>query len=138
MRPGHRAAEESGVRAPLSDVGLEKAEIRALMRERNLELADKPASPCLSSRIMTGLRVDRARLEDVAAMETILRRQGIGACRARVCEAGGSLFFRIEVEPVDMERVLACSRELEEEGRARGYRWVTLDLGGYRTGGGGA
>lgn len=138
VRPGHRAAEENGVRAPLSDVGLEKAEIRALMRERNLELADKPASPCLSSRIMTGLRVDRARLGDVAAMEAILRRQGIGACRARVCEAGDSLFFRIEVEPADMERVLACGQGLVEEGRARGYRWVTLDLGGYRTGGGSA
>ncbi|MDP2955823.1 MAG: ATP-dependent sacrificial sulfur transferase LarE [Longimicrobiales bacterium] len=138
VRPGHRAAEENGVRAPLADVGLEKAEIRALMRERNLELADKPASPCLSSRITTGLRVDRARLEDVAAMEAILRRQGIGACRARVCEAGGSVFFRIEVEPADMENVLACSQALQEEGRRRGYRWVTLDLGGYRTGGGSA
>ena len=136
VRPGHRAAAEAGVQAPLSDVGLEKAEIRALMRERGLALADKPASPCLSSRIMTGIPVDRRKLADVAAMEAILRGRGVAACRARICEAGSVSFFRIEVDPSDMDRVLSCRVELETEGKARGYRWVTLDLGGYRTGGG--
>jgi uncharacterized protein len=136
VRPGHRAAEERGVGAPLADVGLKKDEIRALMREHGLELADKPASPCLSSRISTGVPVDRGKLADVAAMEAVLRRGGVGVYRARICDAGGSLFFRIEVDPVEMDKVLACRAELEREGHERGYRWVTLDLGGYRTGGG--
>ena len=136
LRPGHRAAVENGVVAPLSDHGLDKARIRALMRERGLDLAEKPASPCLSSRITTGIRVTRDRLGDVAAMEAILRRGGVNVCRARVCESVGSLFLRIEVDPAEMQKVLDCRAMLEEEGRTRGYRWVTLDLGGYRTGGG--
>lgn len=138
VRPGHRAAAEAGVRAPLADVGLEKAEIRELLREHGISLADKPASPCLSSRIMTGIPVDRGKLADVAAMEAILRRHGVTACRARICEASDEAFVRIEVDPADMERVLSCRVELEREGKSRGYRWVTLDLGGYRTGGGNA
>jgi uncharacterized protein len=136
VRPGHRAAVEAGVLAPLADAGLEKEEIRALLRERGLPLADKPSSPCLSSRIQTGVSVDRQKLSDVAALEAILRAVGIGSCRARLCEARDELFVRIEVDPADMQRVLACRAELEREGRARGYRWVTLDLGGYKTGGG--
>lgn len=136
VRPGHRAAAEAGVRAPLAEVGLEKAEIRALMREHGLALADKPSSPCLSSRIQTGVRVEPRRLGDVAALEAILRRQGVQVGRARICEAGDALFVRIEVDPAEMARVLECRGELEREGKVRGYRWVTLDLGGYRTGGG--
>ena len=137
VRPGHRAAAEAGVQAPLADAGLQKAEIRALMRQHGLALADKPSSPCLSSRIQTGVRVDRRRLGDVAALEAILRGAGVRVCRARICDAGeGALFVRVEAAPEDMERVLACRADLQREGRARGYRWVTLDLGGYRTGGG--
>lgn len=136
VRPGHRAAAEAGVQAPLAEVGLEKAEIRALMRGHGLGLADKPSSPCLSSRIQTGVRVDPRRLADVAALEAVLRRAGILVCRARICETLDGLFVRVEVDPVEIEKVLACRAELEGEGKARGYRWVTLDLGGYRTGGG--
>jgi uncharacterized protein len=136
VRPGHRAAAEAGVQAPLAEAGLEKSEIRALMREHGLALAEKPSSPCLSSRIMTGVAVDRRRLGDVAALEAILREAGTRVCRARICDAGDALFVRIEVDPAEMEKVLNCRAELEREGRARGYRWVTLDLGGYRTGGG--
>jgi uncharacterized protein len=136
VRPGHRAALEGGVAAPLSDHGFGKARIRDLMRDLGFDLADKPASPCLSSRIMTGIEIDERRLRDVAAMEAILRRAGVRVCRARVCEGGGAHFFRIEVHPDEMDKVLGCRTELEREGSARGYRWVTLDLSGYRTGGG--
>ncbi len=136
-RPGHRAAAEAGVLAPLAGVGMEKAEIRLLMKEAGLELADKPASPCLSSRIMTGMPVTPERLKDVEALEAILRDSGISTCRVRVCGAEGNApFLRVEVAPDEMEKVLACRRELQAAGRSRGYRWVTLDLGGYRTGGG--
>lgn len=136
VRPGHRAAAEAGVQSPLADAGLGKPEIRELMREHAPALADKPSSPCLSSRIMTGVAVDPGRLGDVAALEAILRDAGIRVCRARICEADDALFVRIEVDPAEMDKVLACRAALEREGRARGYRWVTLDLGGYRTGGG--
>ncbi|MFO8174103.1 MAG: ATP-dependent sacrificial sulfur transferase LarE [Longimicrobiales bacterium] len=137
IRPGHRAAGEAGALSPLADVGLTKAEIRFLMEEAGLSLAAKPASPCLSSRIMTGIQVTPERLEDVEAMEGILREAGISQLRVRVCrEEGGALFLRVEVAPEELEKVLECRRELHVTGRARGYRWVTLDLGGYRTGGG--
>ena len=136
-RPGHRAATEAGVLAPLAGVGMRKAEIRLLMKEAGLVLADKPASPCLSSRIMTGMPVTPERLKDVEALEAILRDSGISTCRVRVCGAEGDApFLRVEVAPDEMEKVLACRRELQTAGRSRGYRWVTLDLGGYRTGGG--
>ena len=136
VRPGHRAALEHGVRAPLADVGLTKTEIRTLMREHGLRLAEKPASPCLSSRIMTGLEITPSRLEDVEALESILRGNGIRVCRVRVCHDATSAFLRVEVAPDEMPRVLALRDELLREARARGYRWVTLDLEGYRTGGG--
>jgi len=136
-RPGHRAAREAGVLAPLSDAGLTKAEIRHLMVEAGLPLARKPSSPCLSSRIMTGIPVTPQRLRDVEALESILRDGGVETLRVRVCEADdGSSFLRVEVPPEEMARVLDCRKALQEESEARGYRWLTLDLGGYRTGGG--
>ena len=136
-RPGHRAAGEGGVLAPLHDAGLTKPEIRFLMAEAGFTLADKPASPCLSSRIMTGIEITPSRLRDVEEMEDILRRAGASVFRVRVCrEEGGALFLRVEAAPEEMEKVLACGRELQEAGTDRGYRWVTLDLGGYRMGGG--
>lgn len=137
VRPGHRAAEEAGALSPLADAGLTKAEIRFLMEEAGLSLASKPASPCLSSRIMTGIQVTPERLEDVEAMEEILRGAGISRLRVRICgEEGGALFLRVEVGTEEFEKVLACRQDLHAAGEARGYRWVTLDLGGYRTGGG--
>jgi uncharacterized protein len=136
-RPGHRAALESGVISPLSDAGLTKAEIRHLMTEAGLALAGKPASPCLSSRIMTGIPVTPERLRDVEAMEAILRDAGVGTLRVRICQADdGAGFLRVEVPPEEMSRVLDCREALQRESETRGYRWLTLDLGGYRTGGG--
>jgi uncharacterized protein len=136
-RPGHRAAVEAGVVAPLSDAGLTKAEIRHLMLEAGLPLAGKPASPCLSSRIMTGIPVTPERLRDVEAMESILTEAGVKTLRVRICETDdGSKFLRVEVSPEEMAGVLDCREALQEESEARGYRWLTLDLGGYRTGGG--
>jgi uncharacterized protein len=136
-RPGHRAAGEAGVLSPLEEAGLTKWEIRFLLREAGLFLAEKPSSPCLSSRLMTGVQVTPQRLRDVEAMEGILRESGARTVRVRVCQAeNGFDFLRIEVAREEMEMVLACREALNEAGLARGYRWVTLDLGGYRTGGG--
>ena len=136
-RPGHRAALEAGVLAPLSEAGLTKPEIRHLMAKAGLPMADKPASPCLSSRIMTGIPVTPNRLEDVAALEQTLRESGVQNLRVRVCRTDdGEGFLRVEVPPEEMARVLDCRLELQKESQSRGYRWITLDLGGYKTGGG--
>jgi len=136
-RPGHRAAQEAGALSPLSEVGLTKGEIRLLMEAAALPLSRKPASPCLSSRIMTGIEITPDRLMHVEEIESILRRAGVNTLRVRVCQSDGETFFlRVEVAPEEMGKVLDCRKELQEAGVARGYRWVTLDLGGYRTGGG--
>jgi uncharacterized protein len=121
----------------LSDVGLTKPEISFLMERAGLPLSSKPASPCLSSRIMTGIEITPDRLRDVDEMEGILRQAGVSSMRVRVCrDEGGAFFVRVESPPEEMGKVLACREALQMEGTARGYRWVTLDLGGYRTGGG--
>ncbi len=136
-RPGHRAALEAGALTPLSDAGLTKPEISYLMKKAGVPLSTKPASPCLSSRIMTGIEITPHRLRDVDEMEGILREAGVALMRVRICrDEGGAYFFRVESPPEEMGKVLACREKLQEEGTARGYRWVTLDLGGYRTGGG--
>ena len=136
-RPGHKAALEAEASTPLSDAGLTKPEIRYLMEKAGLPLSTKPASPCLSSRIMTGIEITPHRLRDVDEMEGILRRGGVSSMRVRICrDEGGAFFLRVESPPEEMQKVLACREALHEEGTSRGYRWVTLDLGGYRTGGG--
>jgi uncharacterized protein len=136
-RPGHRAAQEVGALAPLSDVGLTKPEIRLLMQEAGLPLSGKPASPCLSSRITTGIEITPERLRDVEELETILRRAGVSTLRVRICRDDQSSFFlRVEAAPEEMNEVLGCREELQRAGAERGYRWVTLDLAGYQTGGG--
>jgi uncharacterized protein len=136
-RPGHRAAREAGALTPLADAELTKPEIRLLMNEVGLPLGEKPASPCLSSRIMTGLEITTERLAHVQALEDILRDGGVSTHRVRICGSeDAEPFLRIEVSPEEMNAVLSCREALLRAGRDRGYRWVTLDLGGYRTGGG--
>jgi uncharacterized protein len=135
-RPGHRAALENGVRSPLNEADLNKDEIRTIMRWNNLELSEKPSSPCLSSRIMTGVPISVEKLNDVEALESILKRNGIRIFRVRLCGKEPDLFLRIETDPAEMQSVLKLRDQLVREGRRRGYRWVTLDLGGYKTGGG--
>jgi uncharacterized protein len=85
---------------------------------------------------MTGLEITPQRLHDVEAIEAILRNGGLGVFRVRVCGEAKQCFLRVEVEPEGMSKVLTLREELVREGNARGYRWVTLDLAGYRTGGG--
>jgi uncharacterized protein len=134
-RPGHRAALENGVITPLADAELTKDEIRGLMRAFKLPLADKPASPCLSSRLMTGVAVTPQKLRHVEEIESILRARGIEVARVRIHEEGQLSFLRIEVGPDEMEEALAARAELVAAGASRGYQRVLLDLGGYRTGG---
>ena len=135
FRPGHRAATENGVIAPLADAELTKDDIRALMREFRLPFADKPAGPCLSSRLMTGVPVTPEKLRHVEQMEAILRSKGVREVRVRLHEEGQRRFFRIEVSPEEFGKVIAARSELVSAGASLGYDQVLLDLAGYRMGG---
>ncbi|HSK74663.1 MAG TPA: ATP-dependent sacrificial sulfur transferase LarE, partial [Pyrinomonadaceae bacterium] len=131
-RPGREAAREKGVRSPFIEVGLSKNEIRILSKKQNLPTWDKPASPCLSSRIAYGIPVSIERLSKVERGEEILRGFGFREFRVRF---HGEL-VRLEIAPAEMERALCkeMTDKLAEEFRRLGFRYVTLDLHGYRTG----
>ena len=136
VRPGHKAAIENSILSPLAEAGLIKDDIRLLMRENGLEMADKPASPCLSSRLMTGVFITPRKLKDVEDIETILRAGGLNVFRVRLHEESATKFLRLEVAPDEMQLAMQLRERLVKEALARGYKWVTLDLAGYRTGGG--
>jgi len=136
VRPGHRAAVENDVLFPLASYDFTKSEIRDLMRENGLSLYDKPSSPCLSSRIMRGVMITKGELKDVDELETILRDHGLRIFRLRVHEIAGKKFLRLETVQEEMTLALGIKNILVEEARKKGYEWITLDLEGYRTGGG--
>ncbi len=131
-RYGAKAAREHRVVAPLAEVDLYKAEIRDLSRRRNLPTAEKASFACLSSRFPVGTRVDVGEMHKVESAEEILKAYGFHQYRAR---HHGDL-CRIEVDPDDIPKLLdpALREELVTKIRAAGYRHVTLDLAGYRTG----
>ncbi|HEB88369.1 MAG TPA: ATP-dependent sacrificial sulfur transferase LarE [Deltaproteobacteria bacterium] len=132
FRPGHRAADEHGVLAPLQEVGLSKAEIRELSRFAGLPTADLPASACLSSRLPYGTEVTVERLRQVEEGESRLRALGFGQVRLR---HHGEL-ARVEVDPKELPRALerAMTERIVRAIKPLGFRYVTLDLEGYRMG----
>lgn len=132
-RPGLRAAAEFGVRHPLQEVGLTKALIRALARHWRLPVADKPASPCLASRIAPGVTVTAERVARVEHAEAFLRQHGLAECRVRVHE--GDL-VRIEVPIASLQQLVAPDFRvaLVTEFDRLGFRFITLDLAGLRSG----
>lgn len=136
IRPGHKAAIENEILYPLAACNLSKDEIRELMRENNLELADKPASPCLSSRIMTNVRVTKEKLNDLDELENILRINGLKIFRLRLHEVDGTRFLRLEVSQKEMDKAFKIKDEFVSESKKKGYKWITLDLEGYKKGGG--
>ena len=132
-RPGRRAIRELGVRSPLHEAGLTKAEIRALSREMGLQTADKPSFACLASRFPYGERITAEGLDRVGRAEDWLRGTfpNIGQLRVR-CH-GGSV-ARIEVAPADISRLAARAADIAAALRAISFTYVSLDLQGYRTG----
>jgi pyridinium-3,5-biscarboxylic acid mononucleotide sulfurtransferase len=130
FRPGMRAAGEFAVRAPLLDAGLTKEEIRTLARARGLDVWDKPASPCLASRIPHGTPVTFTALRQIEDSERILR--GLGFREVRVRHHGEAA--RIEVPPADLGRLQEVAVEVEAALRACGFREVAVDPRGLRTG----
>ena len=131
-RPGRAAAGERGVRSPLVEAGMSKRDVRTLSRRAGLPTWDKPASPCLSSRLAYGTPVTIERLRTVDTGEEIMRRLGFREFRVR---HHGEL-VRLEVAPAELDRALRreVTDELARRFRALGFRYVTLDLHGYRTG----
>jgi len=131
-RPGRQAAREFGVRSPLDEVDLRKDEIRELSRRAGLPTWDEPASACLSSRIPYHSEVTDEKLRMIERAEQALRDLGFRVCRVRHHDA----LARIEIGRDEMPRALDEERAaaIVRAVKAVGYKYVTLDLQGYRTG----
>lgn len=131
-RPGRQAAKQHAVRSPLIEVGLNKNEVRELSRRATLPTWDKPASPCLSSRIAYGTTVTIERLSKVDRGEEILREFGFREFRVRHHDT----LVRLEIAAAEMDRLL--QKEVIDQLAARfrelGFKYVTLDLHGFRSG----
>ena len=132
FRPGHRAAREHQVAAPLLDAGLTKAEVRELSRSAGLSTWDRPASACLASRIPYGIPVNVEELSRIERAESVLRELGFRQFRVR---AHGEL-GRIEVAADELPKALQLevAQTIAFRLRQVGFTYVTLDLEGYRQG----
>jgi pyridinium-3,5-biscarboxylic acid mononucleotide sulfurtransferase len=131
-RPGRQAAREFGVRSPLDEVNLTKDEIRELSHRVGLPTWDEPASACLSSRIPYHTEVTDEKLRTIERAEQVLRSLGFRVCRVRHHDH----LARIEIGRNELARALEpeTSETIVRELKALGYRYVTIDLQGYRTG----
>jgi len=129
-RPGQRAASQRGAVFPLVEAGFTKDDVRALSRQLGLRTWDKPAAACLASRVPYGTAVTLTVLREVELAETALRALGFTELRVRHY---GEL-ARLEVPLADLDRVVAGREAVVEAVRAAGYRYVTLDLEGLRSG----
>lgn len=131
-RPGRQAAREFGVRSPLDEADLTKSEIRALAREAGLPIWDEPASACLSSRIPYQSEVTEAKLAIIEQAEEVVRALGFRVFRVRHHDT----LARLEIGREEMARALepAINQALVTGLKAVGYKYVSLDLQGYRTG----
>lgn len=129
LRPGMKALAELGVRSPLREAGLTKADIRELSRQAGLDTWDKPALACLATRIATGEELTLQKLEMTAEAERYIRALGFTQLRVRMRDGAA----RIEVPPADIPRIAATetARRINDTLKAMGYTSVSLDLAGY-------
>ncbi|MXY95687.1 MAG: ATP-dependent sacrificial sulfur transferase LarE [Caldilineaceae bacterium SB0670_bin_27] len=130
-RPGVLAARERGVRSPLLEAGITKPEVRTIAKHLGLPVWDKPAMACLSSRVPHGTPIDPQLLRQIEAAEDIL--VGLGLRQFRVRHHGE--IARLELPPEEFPTVIAHHDEIVSGIKAAGYRFVTLDLAGFRSGG---
>ena len=132
FRPGMEAARKQGVKAPLMEAGLTKAEIRRLARARHIPVWDKPSLACLASRIPYGSPISRERLGRIERAEEALRGHGFRQVRVRDHDA----VARIEVAPAELDRLLQADLrdEVVAAVKGAGFKYVSVDLQGYRTG----
>ena len=132
-RPGMRAASEHDVRSPLAEIGMSKQQVREVAAAWGLPVWDKPATPCLSSRVAYGEQVTPRRLAMVDAAEQFLRRSGFAVVRVRY---HANDLARVELPLADLPRAAAPGfrQELTRALVALGFQYVTLDLQGFRSG----
>jgi uncharacterized protein len=130
FRPGMKAAKEKGIRGPLQEANLFKDEIRELSREFDLPTWNKPSFACLSSRIAYGEKITIEKLTKVEKAEAYLKSLNIRQVRVRTHQE----IARIEVEPNDMKIVLDHHESISKELSGYGYKYITLDLIGYKSG----
>ena len=133
-RPGARAGEENAVLSPLRDAGLSKADIRALSRDLSLPTWDKPAMPCLSSRIPYGQSVTSEALHRIGRAEVWLRAQGLREVRVRHFLENDLPQARLEIAPAELPHIFGFYEEATAHLRGLGFASVLLDLEGYRRG----
>jgi uncharacterized protein len=129
-RPGQEAARRRGARFPLVEAGLRKDDVRTAARGLGLAVWDKPAAPCLASRVPYGTEVSVGVLGQVERAEAGLRALGLGDLRVRHYDD----LARLEVPVAALEGVLARRPDVVAAVKAAGYRYVTLDLDGLRSG----
>jgi len=129
-RPGLQAAKEAGVKSPYLDLGITKNQVRELCRHYGLHLAEKPAMPCLASRIPHGERVDHEKLDQIEKGEDFLYGLGLRICRVR----HHGTVARIEVSPDDFSFVIAHGRIIQDHFNSLGFQFASLDLGGFSSG----
>ncbi len=141
-RPGMVAAREAGAQWPLADLGFTKVDVRERSRDRDLATWNRPAEPCLSSRVPYGERVTVAGLRMIEQAEVVLKRLGFPVCRARHHHIGGEplgaaqkYLCRIEVPEADLPRLLPLRNQINSELQTIGYVTVTIDLAGFKSGG---
>ena len=129
-RPGMQAAAEHRVRSPMVEAGLDKSAVRRIAQELNIPIWDKPAQPCLSSRIPYGTPVTIENLSKIERAEDYLRSLGLREVRARHHDR----LCRIEVGESEMETAFSLRKQIVENLKKIGYLWVSLDLSGLRSG----
>lgn len=133
-RPGAQAASENRVLSPLREAGLNKAEIRELSQSLGLPTWDKPAMPCLSSRIPYGTPVTREALQMIGRAEVFLREKGLVELRVRHYLENEKPVARLEIAPAELPQFFPLYEETAQYLRSLGYSKVLLDLEGYRRG----
>jgi pyridinium-3,5-biscarboxylic acid mononucleotide sulfurtransferase len=130
FRPGMAAGHGLGARSPLQEADLTKAEIRAIAQELGLRIWDKPAAPCLSSRIAYGQAVTPEKLRQIGQAERVLRQHGLREFRVRHHDQ----IARLEVKLDDLGLILDHREQIVATIKQLGFTYVTLDLQGFRSG----
>jgi len=131
-RPGNQAAKKYGIYSPLMEAKLTKEDIRQLSRQLGLPTANIPASPCLASRIMYGLKITTQKLKQIEQAEEFLKKFGLVEFRVRHHDE----IARIEVHPQDFKKIAAEPNrpKIIKKLKSLGFKYITIDLQGFRSG----